>query len=576
MDGVSYVTQCPITPMQQFTYKFEAYPRGTFWYHSHLGTQIAMGLYGPLIVKERDPQAMEEFVMMLQDWNHDMDADLIHFKVWFGNFINRTKVPPSHSLDGAFYSTFPYHAGLINGKGRFHYGNGSHNGAPLSIFTVTNGTDYRFRVIGASGMYPFRISIDNHPLLLVASDGYDCQPRVIESVVVHPGERYDFIITANQTVGNYWIRGVTMESGVDHISEAILRYTGAPIEEPNSTRRNCTEDDRCLVMNCPFTYYPKNDNITCLHLDDLASTNRTSAQPGSESKADSVEEVFLNFAFPGDAYTPGSVNGREFVVPPVSSLTQPQDITSHCQPNQCGEDRRCACTYTIDLVYNKTYQLILLNMGKGKGFSHPIHLHGHSFQVVKLGYPPYNETTGQIMGDNLDINCGGNPNRSLSYCNQAKWANSSWGGNNVPGLNLLTPPRKDTILVPTGGYVVLRLKADNPGVWFMHCHIEVHGLDGMAIMFNESFSSHPKPPPSFPKCGSFQYDKEAGSDAYTGNQTVSSTDDDEYDKRLFWIVVGCLIGLVVIQFVIIVVLCCRGKVGGGSGEKYELSNNSRL
>jgi len=46
MDGSSYVTQCPIWPLQKFTYRFIAEPAGTHWYHSHQGTQKIDGLYG--------------------------------------------------------------------------------------------------------------------------------------------------------------------------------------------------------------------------------------------------------------------------------------------------------------------------------------------------------------------------------------------------------------------------------------------------------------------------------------------------------------------------------------------------
>ena len=52
-------------------------------------------------------------------------------------------------------------------------------------------------------------------------------------------------------------------------------------------------------------------------------------------------------------------------------------------------------------------------------------------------------------------------------------------------------------------YVVIRILADNPGLWFMHCHIEMHNFWGMALMLNESFSRVVAPPPGNFKCGSF-------------------------------------------------------------------------
>jgi FtsP/CotA-like multicopper oxidase with cupredoxin domain len=41
--------------------------------------------------------------------------------------------------------------------------------------------------------------------------------------------------------------------------------------------------------------------------------------------------------------------------------------------------------------------------------------------------------------------------------------------------------RKDTVSVPRRGYVVLRFKAGNEGVWMLHCHLLWHMGSGMAM-----------------------------------------------------------------------------------------------
>ena len=46
-------------------------------------------------------------------------------------------------------------------------------------------------------------------------------------------------------------------------------------------------------------------------------------------------------------------------------------------------------------------------------------------------------------------------------------------------------PRKDTVVVPFGGHTVIRFTVDNPGWWFLHCHIEIHQLGGMAAVVRE-------------------------------------------------------------------------------------------
>jgi iron transport multicopper oxidase len=41
-------------------------------------------------------------------------------------------------------------------------------------------------------------------------------------------------------------------------------------------------------------------------------------------------------------------------------------------------------------------------------------------------------------------------------------------------------------VVPANGYIVIRFMADNPGVWFFHCHIDLHLVGGMAATMIEA------------------------------------------------------------------------------------------
>ncbi|XP_046357778.2 laccase-5-like [Haliotis rufescens] len=563
MDGVSFITQCPILPGQSFTYKFKAKPKGTFWYHSHNANQRTMGLQGPLIIKEKKASIMEEMVMVLQDWNHD-DSTTVHLKMDFGGFEERKPLETTDAIDGSHFSRYFMTSGLINGKGRLYDKFGGHNDAPLSIFTVRPNQLYRFRVIAAGHLYPFRVSVHGHELTIVASDGYDLRPEVAESFIINPGERIDFILNTTNAVDNYWIRAQTLEKGVDHKAEAILRYERAPDAEPTSFRRTCSEADPCRVINSPFTYYPI-DNTQTVRFDQLKSlSNDDPAPPVTSGK---FKEHFLNFAFPGYSHFPGQVNGHKFKMPNVAGLTQMNEIDTTCDKVDCGFNKTCLCTYTLNLTYGDTVQMVFLNMGNGKGWSHPIHLHGHSFYVLKMGYAIQNSSTYQIEGSNMDISCNGDP-----FCNAPTFENSSWTGDNIPGLELKNPPRKDTIIVPTGGYAVVRIRADNPGLWFMHCHIEMHNADGMAMMINEAQDHYPSPPKSWPRCSGF------GPEVIYEPKTNGSDKDNEADKTksiltvrhdVFWTVVGCLIGVCALQFLILLCMCCRRYEGSGR-EKYSM------
>jgi iron transport multicopper oxidase len=57
----------------------------------------------------------------------------------------------------------------------------------------------------------------------------------------------------------------------------------------------------------------------------------------------------------------------------------------------------------------------------------------------------------------------------------------------LPSYATASPPlRRDTIQVKAGGYVVIRFRADNPGINLFHCHIEWHVEAGLTATFIEA------------------------------------------------------------------------------------------
>lgn len=97
--------------------------------------------------------------------------------------------------------------------------------------------------------------------------------------------------------------------------------------------------------------------------------------------------------------------------------------------------------------------IIVNNLDDG---AHPFHLHGYSFYV--------------LASFRSDHGWG-------SYSPYATVGPSAI----KPQLNLDNPVKKDTVSVPRRGYVVIRFKADNEGIWMLHCHILFHQASGMAM-----------------------------------------------------------------------------------------------
>ncbi|XP_062602417.1 uncharacterized protein LOC134264138 [Saccostrea cucullata] len=486
MDGVSFVTQCPILPGQSFTYKFQAYPKGTFWYYSTIGSQRINGASGAFIVHSRS-EDNPEHILQVQDWyNRQHVTDYLTNALYVDNF-NSPKLP----TDGMFA---PDDA-LINGRG-------GGNSIPFYVFRVNEyETSYRFRSINVGAFLPFRISIDGHTIRILGFNGYSIKSLPFDSFILYPGERIEFTVSRiSSDVQNFWIRANTLEKVSNVEVRTILRYKKVDTVNPNTSKKFCTLTDPCLVFNCPFKHDLEDRNTKCITADHVFS-REPSIFPKLINKRH-FKEYFFNFGFSGKST---SVNGRQFLFPQVSALTQPNSISNLCTKANCNEKKLCQCTNSLILLHNDTLHFVLTNLGFGNGWAHPIHLHGHSFELLKMGFPVSDKTNGHIISQNNEIKCRRNVYISEEniVCKEVIWSDPSWKNGNVPGLNLKNPPIMDTVIIPSGGYVVIRFRANNPGLWLMHSLVDHRSQGSMSVMLNESFPFIPKPPLNFPKCGNF-------------------------------------------------------------------------
>lgn len=565
-DGVGQITQCHLLPGTIYSYVFIAEPSGTLWYHSHSGAQRTEGLFGAFIVKER-PDRMKKIKALLSeigdfedhptkhtlsllDWQQESSLHLFSELIdgiGFYPGVPSGQVPPNDiyslynltfGVEMAVIGPTPFFSGLINGKGR-------HSSVPysqtrLSVFSVVRGHKYRFRLIGAQGLYPYRFSIDGHKLTVVNTDGFWIKPiKDVDYIILHTGERYDFILEANcDSADRFWMRAETLEVNVfgkgppfksfDHTAEGILQYIepGEQATEIDSTEYECIKDNsvpihctsgrKCKAVNCPFKNYHSSYNIDCTNVGEFQLLEPTPSEemPTAYPPTDCDECIyFMNFNFEGISSI-GSVNGRNFILPPAPPMTQHDDfykqaslchLNDKCNPYQIS----CLCTHVIDIPYNNTIQFVWTSIG---GFPevHPIHLHGHAFHVVQVGYPKYNPDNGTVdrnrENQNQDIDCDDcNSVPKDPKCDDNKCTKPKWRDNKPPFFTISsTTVRKDTVMVPAGGYVVVNFISDNPGYWFLHCHIEDHTLEGMGILINEASNEQNSlsgRPPLTTKCG---------------------------------------------------------------------------
>ena len=570
MDGVGQVTQCPIGPQSSFSYRYFATPPGTFWYHSHSGAQRTDGFYGALIVKEKLNRMRkirtklerhgvdggfqdlpDQHTLTFLDWQQEASLDTftqIQGAVGFYPGKEHGAVPTpeddlynrTNSFEGAGVGPIPYFSGLINGKGR--HPDVRYIQTRLSIFTVEAGNTYRFRLVGAQGLYAYKFSIDGHKLTVVGTDGYWLKPvKDVDYIIIHTGERYDFLLNATDTdeLNNYWMRAETLEidsngtgppyRSLGHVAEAILHYTqSGESDDPdvnvpstqyeeikdNSPPIECTQSVPCKAVNCPFKDFHPSYNITCVNVQDLRLLVKT---PRDElPKANPKEECpncihFINFSFEGDSQT-SSVNGRNFIFPSFPPQTQYQqfrskditcNLTADCNPFTTA----CTCVHVIDIPHDETVQMVFSAIGM-RDNAHPIHLHGHTFHVVDVGYPEYDNATGFVGNHTSDIHCD-DIDCDTEGCDRRRCTRPRWAETFQSKFSIdRTTVRKDTVMVPAGGYVVINFISDNPGWWFLHCHIEIHQLQGMAMIVNEISDRPLRRPKGMNKCGDFEISSE--------------------------------------------------------------------
>ncbi|KAG8688139.1 hypothetical protein FRC11_005987, partial [Ceratobasidium sp. 423] len=278
----------------------------------------------------------ESTVIQLSDWYHTPAPALGE------EYIDSGKEPVPDS-------------GLINGRGRYKGG----PAAPWSVFTIQKGKRYRFRVLnnGALGYYTFQI--DGHPLKIIEADGIAHEPYTVNSLDIHPGERYSIVVEANQTVGNFWIRApITARrssSTLDpELIKAVLRYEGAPAQDPTTSKSSGPKLDQNLLKPV-----------------------ENPGAPGGSAPADVV--IDLQYGGVSGGKTGWQVNDSQYKPPSLPTLLKILSNNASTNADFARSEN------TIVLPFNKVIELQI--HGSSNGFFHPWHLHGHVFDIVQNGGP---------------------------------------------------------------------------------------------------------------------------------------------------------------------------------------------
>lgn len=275
MDGVSGLTQSPVQPGQKFTYKLTPNNAGTYWAHAHHQTyrQLAMGLYIPLIVREKTPYFVDrDLLFVADDWliNKDGQIDTESFEnghTWshggrMGNFltINRQRTP---------------------------------------LIQVSPGERIRLRMMNVANSRVMTFNLPGVISHIIAKDGQPiANPIPIEnSLTISPAERFDLIVDIpNDWQGEYPIHE---RSGSDPFTAANWLVAGV-----NSSSLT-TEPVKPLPPNTMPTKFGTPDHTVTLNMEGGAMGNLEAANyQGEKLSVKQLIEHKQYWTFNGQANLP--------------------------------------------------------------------------------------------------------------------------------------------------------------------------------------------------------------------------------------------------------------------------------
>ncbi|KAI3443101.1 uncharacterized protein J3R85_000469 [Psidium guajava] len=465
-DGPAYITQCPIQPGQSYVYNFTITgQRGTLLWHAHI-LWLRATLHGAIVILPKRgvpypfPKPHKEVVVVLGEWWKSDTEAVINEAIKSGLAPN---VSDAHTING--------HPGPISSCP-------SQGGFTLPVESAKS---YMLRIINAALNEELFFKIAGHQLTVVEVDATYVKPFKTDTIVIAPGQTTNALISADQSSGKYLVAASPfMDSpiAVDNMTAtATLHYSGTlaatsttltkpPPQNATAVANNFINSLRSLNSK----RFPAKVPLTVDH--SLLFTVGLGINPCPSCKAGNGSRVVAG------------MNNVTFVMPTTALLQahffnisgiftsdfpgNPPTVFNYtgAPPSNLRTTRG---TKVYRLQYNSTVQLVLQDTGIVAPENHPIHLHGFNFFAVGKGLGNYNPKADQ------------------------------------KNFNLVDPVERNTIGVPSGGWVAIRFRADNPGVWFMHCHLEIHTTWGLKMAFLVDNGKGPNesllPPPSdLPKC----------------------------------------------------------------------------
>ena len=379
-DGVPGVTQPVIRPGTTTFYNFPVQPAGTHWMHSHQALQEAFLLAAPLIVRDPADRSRDEqeIILLLSDFSFTPPKEI---------YAKLRQGPKGMSV--ATEGRRPQDAMSMKAAAGKPDANDVNYDAYLAndrtlldpeVVKVEKGGQVRLRIINGSSGTNFFIDLGSLTGELIATDGMPVKPVSGNRFPLAIAQRIDVNARLPREGGAFPI--LALRELAAEQTGIVLATSGAKV-----TRQPVTG--------------PSPTGLLTLGLEsELVAVNPLEAKPADQTSILRLQGNMSRYEW--------LINGVAFDVSnPGSQKAQ---------------------------VQVKAGQRVALKFVNETPMSHPMHLHGHSFEVVAI-----------------------NDRR-------------------------FTGPVRDTVLVPGQTSVTVEFDANNPGLWYVHCHILWHLAAGMATL----------------------------------------------------------------------------------------------
>ena len=486
MDGVPGISFPGIRPRETFMYEFPVIQSGTYWYHSHSDLQEAMGHYGPLVIDPAgvDPVAYDrEHVLVLSDWSFMHPHTIMEKLKKSPGYFNRSRTTLSGLISGEDRMSLserlmwgrmrmdPRDIADVNGTTYTYLVNGH---GPRENWTglFRPGERVRLRIINASAMSIFNVRIPGLSMTVVNADGENVRPVEIDEFQISVAETYDVIVQPADDRAYTIVAESVDRSGMGRATLAPRLGMEAEVpplrEVPNLSMRDMGMggmDHSAMGHGAPAPAGGM-DHGAMGHgsaapapaVDHAAMGHGSPAASGSGGMSHSMRDpdnapanmavgVGVDMIAPMPANRLGDrplgledVPHRVLVYTDLVSLSPNKDqrapersmeihLTGNMERFMWGFDGR-RFSEIVEPIRFERDERVRVTLVNDTMMAHPIHLHGHFFELV----------TGGPAGHQ---------------------------------------PLKHTVNVAPGGKVTFDLTADAPGDWAFHCHMLMHMHAGM-------------------------------------------------------------------------------------------------